>query len=76
MDLVAVAHACAVEDRHEGEDDTVVTNHHVVLDIDKREYFATFADTCHLRLRTDYCATHNLTVLLVNCYHRQGHSRG
>ena len=60
-------------------DGYIVTNHHVVLDIDKREYLATFADTClgrHLGLRTDYCATHNLTVLLVNCYHRQGHSRG
>jgi len=42
--LVMTAHARAVEDTHKGEDDTVVTNHHVVLDIHEGEYLTVVAN--------------------------------
>ena len=44
MDLVAVAYAGAVADADKGEDDTVVTDHHVVFDIYKGEYLTVTAD--------------------------------
>ena len=42
--LVVAAHAGAVEDADEGEDDAVVADDHVVLDVDEREYLAVVAD--------------------------------
>jgi hypothetical protein len=44
--LVAVTHAGTVADADKGEYDTVVTNHHIVLDIGEGEYLAVVADFC------------------------------
>ena len=63
--LVVVAHTCAVEDGHEGEDDAVVADFHVVFDIDKGENLASFANASlgrNLGFGADYCVTHNLSV--------------
>ena len=38
MHLVVLAQSCAVEDTHKGEDDSVVTDLHIVLDIHEGEY--------------------------------------
>ena len=44
MDFIVLTDARAVADTDEGEDDTVVTNHHIVLDIHKGEYLTVVAN--------------------------------
>ena len=44
VDLVAFADARAAADADEGEDDTIVTDLHIVLDIHEGEYLAVFTD--------------------------------
>ena len=46
MDLVVVANARAIADADKGEDDTVITNHHIVLDIHEGEYLTVIANLC------------------------------
>ena len=44
MHLVVRPHSSTIEDAHKWEDDAVVTDDHVVLDIDEGEYFAVVAN--------------------------------
>ena len=44
MDLVAFTDSRSITDGDEGEDDAVITNHHIVLNIHEGEYLTVIAD--------------------------------
>ena len=44
MDLVLLTHARTIHDTHKGKEDATITNLHVVLNIDEREYLTIIAD--------------------------------
>jgi hypothetical protein len=44
MYLVVITDARTIADANEGEDDTIITYHHIVLDIHKGEYLTVVAN--------------------------------
>jgi hypothetical protein len=68
MDFVIVSDTRAVADAYEGEDDTIITYHHIVLDIHKGEYLTVVAN---LGLWANlgfggYFACHNYQFSIIN----------
>ena len=67
MDLIIVADTRAIADADEGEDDTVITYLHIVLDINEGEYLTVIADLClwrYLGLWRNFTC-HILLILII-----------
>ena len=68
MNLIVVTDARAIADADKGEDDTVITNHHVVLDIHEGEYLTVIANLCLWANLSfwGYFACHNYQFSIIN----------
>jgi hypothetical protein len=66
VNLILITHTGTITNADEGEDDTVVANHHITLDIHKGEYLTIIADLrsgIYLGLGT-YLTCHNSKLLI------------
>ena len=66
MDLIILSYTRPVADADEGEDDTIVADHHIVLDIHEGEYLTVITDFClwaYLGFRGNF-ACHNFQYSL------------
>ena len=46
MHLIVIAHLCTIEHTCEGKEHTIVANHYVVFNVDKRKYLAVVTNLC------------------------------